>query len=343
MVRKIFAAAMFAALALAGIPAQAQQQLGAAEFAREAQIWSPSLSPDGRYVAAIQSTDQGNALVVIDWRTRHAQAIQLARRDRSLFLESVAWKNNDRLIFIMRQRATMYYVATDSHHLGRDPEEFDVLRIFAVNRDGSQLAQIFENQQNRMATRDASIQLIDTLRSDPTHVLVGTWGQRGFTLYKADIGTGQVQSVEDAEWSTFNLITDVTGKPVMRVDALPYNSGYRIYRRGPDERRWTLAHEVRRTQRSDNRDFAPLAAGPGPGQVYVAARADGQEYQAIYLYNTATGELGQPVFSAPHADSAVAWINPNTNTMIVGCGEAQRWQCRARSWHCAGTEWDRAA
>jgi len=305
------------------------QAPSAADFAREPAMWSPSLSPDGRLVAAIQSVEQGHALVIIDWRTRQATAIQIARRDRSMYLESVAWKNDRRLIFVVRQRVTMHYSGTGSRNRQAPSEEYDVYRIFAIDMDGANTVQLFESQSNRLAWRDASIRLIDRLENDPDNVMIGTWSQRGFTLYRADVNTGRAQSVEDADWQTANLIVDRNGRPVMRMDVLPYASGYRIYRRGPSQRSWTVAHEVRRTQRSENRTFRPLGAGPGPGQVYVAARPHGQEFQAIYLYDTATGELGEPVFRHERADAAIAWINPHDNALLVGCGEAQRWECRA--------------
>lgn len=86
-----------AAMLLAAPPGFAQQ-LGAEHFSRIPNLWSAALSPDGRYVAAIQNVEQGHALVVIDWRTHQARAIQLARRDRFLNLDVVGWKNENRLL-----------------------------------------------------------------------------------------------------------------------------------------------------------------------------------------------------------------------------------------------------
>jgi dipeptidyl aminopeptidase/acylaminoacyl peptidase len=326
MLRTLFAAAA-AAFLLASTPAHAQQ-LTAAHFAREDAIWSASLSPDGQAVAAIQSVEAGDALVIINWRTRQAQAIQVARRDRDLHLMAVAWKTDSRLIFTVRQRATMHYEGTGSRNRQARSEEFDVVRVFAVNRDGSNVTQMFEGQTNRLAFRDAPIRLIDSLPNDPNNILLGAWSDRGFTLYRADINTGRVQSLEDADWRTNNLIVGADGRAIMRVDALPYRSGWQIHRRAPGERRWTLAHEVRGAENSQNREFNPLAAGPDPGQVYVAARPAGQEFQAIYLYDTATGQLGEPVYRQDGADASLAWIG-NDRRLLFGCGQVQRWTCRA--------------
>lgn len=332
MIRKVFAlVAALAALVTASASAQ-QTSLSAADFTQRDAIWGASLSPDGNYVAAIQSVEGGQALVVIDWRTRRAQAIQVARQDRQLFIDWVQWKDNNRLIFALRQRANL--IASDpitgQRMRPRDSEvqDYNVSRVFTVNRDGSNVHQMFEGETSRLAFRDASIALIDTLPNDADHILLATWTDRGFTLYRADVNSGRVQSVEDADWNTSDMIVDRDGTPVMRVDVLPYGSGWRIFRRGPGERRWTLASEVRGWPGNQNRSFNPLGPGPGRGQVYVAARAEGDEFQKIYLYDTATGQLGQPVFSSENIDADTAWISNGDNSLLVGCALAQRITCR---------------
>lgn len=302
------------------------QQLSAAQFATGASMRDASISPNGNYIATIQGIEGGEALVIIDWRNRRAQQLQAARYDRSLFLEGVAWKNDNRILFWVRQRIMQYSGGTGSRNRS-EAGEVDVVRIYAVDRDGSNLTQLFEN--NRLALETLSIRLIDPLRNDPDHVLMGTWGSAGFTLYRVNVDNGRTSAVEDAAWETVGMMVNREGRAIMRMDALPYRSGYRYYRRSANGGRWTLAHEVRRGQRTQNRDFAPLAAGPGPNQVYVAARAEGQEYQAIYLYDTSTGELGAPVYAHPHADAAVAWVNAADNSVLVSCAEVRRFECRA--------------
>lgn len=321
--RRMFLTAL--ALLLCPLFAYAQP-LTAAQFTAGASMRDASISPDGNYVAAIQGIDGGEALVVIDWRERRAQQLQVARYDRSLFLDGVAWKNDNRILFWVRQRIMQYGGGTGSRNRS-EAGEVDVVRILAANRDGSGLTQLFEN--NRLALETLSVALIDPLRNDPEHVLMGTWGNAGFTLYRVNVNNGRTAAVEDAAWETVDMLVNREGRAIMRMDALPYNSGYRYYRRPASGGRWTVAHEVRRGQRTQNRDFEPIAAGPGPNQVYVAARAEGEEYQAIHLYDTSTGELGAPVYAHPNADAAVAWVNAADNSVLVSCAETRRFECRA--------------
>jgi len=320
-----FVLAAVAALIFA-LPASAQTPPRAADFAAAPSMRMASISPDGNYVAAIQSVPGGEALVVIDWRQRRAQQLQVARYDRSLFLEGVSWKNDNRLLFVVRQRMMQYSGGTGSRNRS-EAGEIDVVRIFGVNRDGTAMTPLFEN--NRLALDTLSVRLIDPLRNDPDNVLMGTWGSAGFTLYRVNVSNGRTSAVEDAAWETVDMVVNREGRAIMRMDVLPYSSGHRYYRRPATGGRWIVAHEVRRGQGTQNRDFSPIAAGPGPSQVYVAARAEGEEYQAIYLYDTSTGELGAPIFSHPNADAPTTSNNAADNTVIFACAQAQRYECRA--------------
>lgn len=260
-------------------------------------------------------------LTIIDWRTRTAQATQLARRDLNLRLNWVAWKNDNRLVFSLTQEPVWR---------GERLITAGSTRVFAANRDGTGVTLMFSGELSRRVRGNSGIAVIDMLADEPEQILLGTYAQHGFTVYRVNVTTGRTTNIVDyAEWDTIAMYVDGNGYPVLRVDALTDNSGLRMYRRGPNQRDWQLAHEVRRSVTSQNRFFAPLGAGPGAGQVYVAARSEGEEFQSIYLYNTATGDLGAPVFQYPGADAAVAWLDSNDHSVLLGCGETQRWQCRA--------------
>lgn len=302
----------------------------AEEFTRRQNVWSASLSPDGRSIATIKSVEAGDALVVLDWRTRQAKAIQIARADRSLHLDWVAWKTDTRLLFELRQRAVVQQAdATGSNLSQGRKEEFDVTRVFAVNIDGTGLTQMFEGQTRRMAADFAPVSLISAVPNDPENVLLGTYGRRGYSLFRASVTTGRVQEIATGSWETDNFVVDGVGDPVIRTDWLPDNKGYQIFRRAPGQNKWELAHEIRRATVTDNREFDVLGPGAGPGKVYVAARPPGREYQAIYLYDTSTGELGAPVFANDQADVSASWFNRTDNSLMIGCVEKIRTECRA--------------
>ena len=97
-------------------------------FTRNPAIWSAQISPNGQYVAAIQETPRGEELVVVDWRTGEAHSTQLARRDLSLHLDWVAWKSDNRLLFLLRQHVNQRSNNQDA--------SYDTTRVFAADRSG---------------------------------------------------------------------------------------------------------------------------------------------------------------------------------------------------------------
>ncbi|MFZ2030134.1 MAG: S9 family peptidase [Vitreimonas sp.] len=327
--RSLLVVAALTAFALASLgdgaaqtPTPSQQPLTAEMFARDPAILSATLSPNGRYVAVLRQTDQARSIIIFDWRANQAVTLESSRFDQFLFIEWVAWKSDDRLLFSLHQRA---------YWRGRPHADStqDVTRVYAVNRDGSQLKQMFEGQLRQLASDAVPWTLVDIERQDPAHVLLSTWGAYGFSLFNVDVNSGHADEVERMQWRSAQIFVDGQGNPVMRAEWLPSDSGVRYFRRAPGARNWVQAYEVRRASVAQNRDFTPLSAGPGAGQIYVAARPSGQEYQSLYLYNTATGELGDPVFQSDHADAEVVAVDPNDHSVLFGCGELQRWRCRA--------------
>ncbi len=278
---------------------------------------SVRISPNGRFIAAVRTGSNGSdEIVVADWRSHQIDVIRAAAPNTRAVYPWVRWKNDDRLIFAQ---------GTLRMSLGTTLAGGEIM---TMNRQGQGVMTMFGGRTNQIIV-GTPVALIDMLPNDPNHVLLAAYGARAFTLYRADVMTGAAAAVDDADWSTFGVVVDVGGQAVLREDALPYGSGVRFYRRAPGQHSWTLAYEAHRLAAfGDNREFVPIAAGPSPGKVYVAARPDGADYQAIYLYDTASGQLGEPVFQADHADAEIAWID-NTHRIVVGCGEIQRQQCRA--------------
>lgn len=302
--------------------AAAAQPLTAEMFARDPAILSESLSPNGRYVAVLRQTADGQSILLHDWRSGQTTTLESTRNDQFLFFDWMAWKTDDRLLFALHQRA---FWRGRPHADSRE----DVIRLYAVNRDGTQMKQMFDGQLRQLAGDSVPWSIVDLQRHDPSHVLLSTYGAYGFSLFRVDVNTGHGDEVERMEWRNGAVLVDGAGNAVMRAEYLPSDSGIRYFRRAPGDHNWQQAYEVRRASVAQNRDFLPLGAGPGPGQIYVAARPNGQEFQSIYLYNTATGELGAPTFQADHADAQIASLDPNDNSLLFGCGEQQRMVCRA--------------
>ncbi|MBL8546011.1 MAG: S9 family peptidase [Hyphomonadaceae bacterium] len=298
------------------------QSLDAARFVDPVSVWSADLSPDGQRVAYVQRTDTDLQIVIYNVADATSTIVQRVGRDRGA-IGWVAWKGNERLVASLS-------VSVNENGRTTVDGAYSIQRIVAFDRNGANFVTMFEGQMNRIYGGRGSTFLLDTLVSDPDHILLQAWDNLGTGVWRADVATGRAERIADGAIETTGYLADGAGYPVMRMDAVPDGSGYRMFRRANGERSWTFMLEARRTAVATNSpDFEPVAPGPGQSQVYVMARRDDQDLSALYLYNTATGEFGAPLHAPEAADASMPWINAETHEIVATCEFAQRQRCTA--------------
>lgn len=196
-------------------------------------------------------------------------------------------------------------------------------------RAGGPSVQLFEGSAHRLAAVYAPVSVADSLPHDPDHVLLEAYGANGNALWRSDINTGRVERVVEGTWDTLNWLMDVNGVPVMRIDAMPRDSGRRFFRRGPGERNWTQFFELKKADAVNQTEFSPFAATDVAGHIYIAARPNNEDRAAIFAFNTATGDYGPALMSHPGADVDAAMID--ANGVLQGlCADVQKYECIGR-------------
>jgi dipeptidyl aminopeptidase/acylaminoacyl peptidase len=319
------------ALSLLSVNALAQSTAppDAERFVDPVSAYSATISPSGAYVAYIARDDKGRQIVIVDMATRTARAIQAIDENLGLF-NWVRWMNEDRLIVSTSVHQESHGGVPTGHLLRAHDIKFDVDRIFALNRDGSGLVQMFQGQMHQLYYGLGSTDLVDVLRNDPSHVLISAWDNSGFGVWRGDLSTGHVERVVNGSENAAVYVTDGDGAVVMREDWIPDGSGYRIYRRAPGDSDWTFFLQARRAATATNSpDFQVLAAGPGAAQVYVLARPGNNDLLRLYLFNTATGELNSPLERTDNVDIEGAWFSPQTRQVLATCEFGRRYRCSA--------------
>jgi dipeptidyl aminopeptidase/acylaminoacyl peptidase len=272
-------------------------------------------------------TDTDERVVVVDLQAQQARAIQSVTRANAHII-SVAWKG-DRIFSVVRFRQVIAGRAPTGTSIRTDDQYYWIWRVISMNRDGSNVIQMFEGQTGQLYYGFGSTFLLDELPADPNRVLIGAQDRNGTGIYRADVRDGSTERIEDGADYTVDYTTDINGVAVMRRDDLRDGSGYRIYRRAPGAHDWTLVTEARLAAIATNSpDFQVVGSGPAAGQVYVLARPENSDLLSLYLYNTATGELGQPI-SDGNSDGVWPWLTRRTREVMATCSFGQRMNCRA--------------
>lgn len=333
MTKKFVFGALAALMLAASGPSQAQQRAAnnVERFIDPAMVRGVELSPSGAYAAMIRRVENGEWIVVLDLASNTAVRVQFAAAPGYRF-NWVSWKGEDRLLAGVTVMVTSEgRTETGSRARRTDDLTYRVQRVIAFNRDGSNMVQMFENQMRRLAWGWGSTAMLDPLPADPDRVLLMAADNSGIGVWRASVTSGRAERVANGTWDTTSYETDGANYPVMRRDLISDGSGYRFYRRASGASDWVLDREVRRADVATNSpDFQVVGAGPGPNQVYVIARTEQRDLSALYLFNTATGELGVPLYEGAAADVFAILTNPSTNELVFSCEYAQRLNCRAR-------------
>jgi len=315
-----FCLAALTAASAAADPAPAER------FVDPVSSWSAKLSPSGNYVAyAIRtpSSDRpdGQQVVVVDLANNTWRPIELFEPGGG-YISWISWKGDDRLIVDT-------YVNVRRERRRSDPRAISVQRIFAMDRDGGHLTEMFHGNLYKLGEGDTSI--LNTLPTDPTHILIQGADETGASIWRADVGTGEAELVQRGDGFTEGFALDGSGYPVIRIDSQHVEDGYRIYRRAHGAQDWTFVLDARRAEAAAQASgFDVIGAGPGDSQVYVIARPNGRDTSALYLFNTATGDYGAPIAETSGADAADPWINSITHEVMATCELVQRLACTAR-------------
>jgi dipeptidyl aminopeptidase/acylaminoacyl peptidase len=309
---------LIAALALTGVLAQpaAAQTIPAARFAAAPTTLSAALSPSGEYVALRQQQGDTQSIAIITLATRRMLIAQQANVDQAVF-DWVAWKGDDRLLLSATVRLNVSRVMAS--------------RVVSMNREGEDVVMMFEHQMSRLGYGYGSTFLSDALPNDPNNVLLTAWDNGGAGVWRANIRTGRVQQDDASLPRALRYYTDGAGEAVLRVD-LDWNAdSLKVYRRASGVRGWTFAFNTRRASMSSAApDFEVVGPGPGANQVYVLARPPERDLAALYIYDTSTGSLGEPIQEAARTEVSAPWVNPRTRAIIAMCEHGQRLTCSAR-------------
>lgn len=258
-----------------------------------------SLSPDGHYVAIVQTSDLA-AVLVTDLKTRETAPVMSLCKDgkpiNGLSVDWVSWKGDDRLII----GATLL----DIQRAGDKPDgailsyRYGRL-VLAVDRDGKNFVQLLKGGFFN-SDRGQYVSLLDVLHKDPDHILAIAPSAMGdAAVWKVDVHTGEAQKVEQGDSTVIAWDTDSNGDIVARYR--DSGSNLVIEGRSPGQSDWTTVVKVRPKDAKVLDDFQILGATEQPGQLYVAVKPTDKsqgDTRRLRIYDFKTKTLGEPVWPA---------------------------------------------
>lgn len=256
-----------------------------------------SISPSGKYVAVITAVgNDKKALAIATFENGKMGAFKGTDLGDAIVTD-VIFKTDDRLIVTVLQRQLKVAGARDRDN---DPYTTDRTLVLAVNRDGSDMKVM-------MPDNELGAQVVSALREDPQHILLASRkASYAVSLFRADINTGQVVTVEEGvtrkEGTSRKESFSVTQRYVVSAHGVPYarydyNTGSRsivVYGR-PVGGSWTKLREFPVIFGARQIEFGGLASDR---TAYVIDRA-GDDRRAVWEYDLTTGKPLRRVYADP--------------------------------------------
>lgn len=280
------------------LPLSAQTQPDVDDFFPKDMFGSPKLSPSGRYVAVPDYREDTDKLAVIDLQNNNAMThVDFGDID----LAWVSWGTDDRILagisLVQGIRSKAYYYRDED---GKITQTFKVRfrRIMAMDRDGENQSAMFSNASHRMKKTLSGARIIDTLASDPDHILISA-EEKTLNLWKVNIHNGEAELVEKGTTNTYNWQLNNEGVPVVRLESI-YNDLYaKISVRAPGEKKWQKVINVKLKDIDSLRFVAPA---DNPTTYYVSARPEGYDRASIFKYDLKTKSMLEQVSSNENVD-----------------------------------------
>lgn len=298
-----------------------------------------SLSPDGRYVAWLERTDDYTQLArfqdrVIDPRTRdyhHRIRVRdlLAPETEEPAIISLhtdmpfnlAWGGPNRLLV-----GAVAVSKDNGHERPNNPREVYYVfywRLISVDVEtGDQVIMFGDDGAWGMRERDNYARLIDPLSEDPDHVLIAaSHNDRNYDLYRVSLNTGAARRVEHGRNATVSWRTNEFGQAVFRMDFDAERDRVQIYRRDDGETRWRRTDRLTLEEYDERVDRARrsiwVADTEDPDIVLVSMRPDDAERAGIYRYDIETDELGDLVWEHDRYDVRAVIRNAYSHKLIA--------------------------
>ena len=261
----------------------------AADFARLPLISDVSVSPDGKHVVALTSSDGQNRVISI-WSTSALnQKPYVLGASRVRFL-SVGFLKNDRLVV---ETAQTFTAGEYKGHL---------VKAYVTDLEGKNWRTLLPEgraAQSEVASfvdRTSDADVISTLPLDPQYVLVqDNRIETNGDVYRVNVYTGSAERVEKGAEDVFDYRADLKGEVRSRVE-VNFDGG-KIYFaqqiKNPSSGKW---EEHFRSYAKDRSITEIVAFTTDPNIVYVRT-PNGGDHTGIYEYDIGQRKLLEPAFA----------------------------------------------
>jgi dipeptidyl aminopeptidase/acylaminoacyl peptidase len=266
-------------------------------------MWSFTVAPDGRHIAALEA--RGEDRVVLVWDADALGKAPTVIGTRQMKFRRVQFIKNDTLAVYVWQPIDL--------HLDEVMKTF-VGKLYFTDLQGRnwreplpQATARTDWEKTEKAISEPDI--LDSLPNDPDHVLVvNDIGVSQGDIYKVDVSSGRSQRVQRADDWTAGYVTDLEGalRARTRLDVDSANGAYVATElRNPDSGNW---EEHFRTYVKTRDEVSVVGFSRDPNVAYVLSNV-GRDKVALFEYDVRAHKLGNVMFEHKYFDVTGVWVD----------------------------------
>lgn len=313
---------VMAALSLAGSAVAGSEELNLitlADLYSEVDVRDVAISPSGRYLAVVVKRGDRDVVLVHDLQNGTSTSPSSVNHEGAgeqmqMRLSNVYWKSDDRVLFRVE-----VFPKPGAKTRRLKPGDLAILgdRLFAINRDGSRPVRLLNDSASPFNWGALNLGAMSSvLPKDPDHILMVVYGLLGPSIMRVDVNTGTSEIVESPTPYLVGWWMDVEGRPVVREER---SAGTVRFYRKQDDGAWKEFYHARLKDARERAEYAAIGASDQPGKYYVIARPPGREHSAVYLYDLAREEFGDPVVENDRYDIDSAHVSRDGTRLLYHC------------------------
>lgn len=285
------------------------------EFFRNPELSSLAMSPDGKFIAATRLIDGHKKLVVIDVLNKTSTVVA---GSATYDIGPGSWINSHRLLYSVYEAEAGVGEQTGGG-------------LFLVDRDGSNphTIEAVARKQDRMA-RTRPLQFFSRVpQQDSNDILVAGFERNAkqVDIYRYNTMSGKKTLLTfDAPDQAADWVFDRAGVPRVATSVVDFVTT--VYYRDGEGKPWRklISHGI-----EDKGIFTPVAFDYDNKTMYVLARADGGDKEALFKYDFEKNQVDPtPLLADPDVDiAASALVFSRKQQKLVGARiEADRLRIR---------------
>lgn len=264
---------------------------GALPDMQEAQI-----SPDGRYLAALENRPEGAAVIIYDLDDPSARPVGI--KAGSAKARDLIWADNERLLLLAS--------ITDTFNTSGGKETWEFWRWVSISRTKRAARVILESRGGYIIAGAGELKAFPP-QSPGRAVFYASRGENGTGLVEVDLDSGSERIFEKNRPETTDWIVDRNGAPIVRRDYASGDDEVSIFsaRRGGDFR-------LIKKYKVKPKEPSPLSLGDLIDDDNVVASIPSGDTRAVVELNLESGAVSGPMFHHPDYDLDGFGYDPRT-------------------------------